>query len=464
MTDSRRLAVLIDADNVSSKVSTDLFAELAGYGLLTVKRAYGDWTTDQLNGWKKRLHEHAISPMQQFAYTTGKNSSDSALIIDAMDLLYAGNLDGFVIVSSDSDFTRLATRLRESAMTVYGVGASKTPRAFRDACDKFTFLEVLQAGAPVEEDEPAPRSRRSGQRGNGNDAPPEAVAETREAPEAEMGSRESAAALQSVLSRSLNKADSDDEDWTTVSALGSLLTRVDPSFDARTHGFARLSDLIREQPFLETRTVTTAAGQEQLMVRLKGRRGSGRGSRRGRGDNRLESKPEATVETRSEAPEAAPAPAAEVAPEPTPEVVPGRTGEPVDQPAADPVAEPATVAVDAPVAGSADPVDEQVDERGDEPVEPAAEEEPPAKAPRKRAAAKKTTAKKAPAAKTAATRTTAKKTTARKTAKKAAAEPAPEPEAPAVEAPVETPTLTVTTRRTPRRAAKRAAGPSVPTE
>ena len=96
MTDSRRLAVLIDADNVSSKVSTDLFAELAGYGTLTVKRAYGDWTTDQLNGWKKRLHEHAISPMQQFAYTTGKNSSDSALIIDAMDLLYAGNLVGFV--------------------------------------------------------------------------------------------------------------------------------------------------------------------------------------------------------------------------------------------------------------------------------------------------------------------------------------------------------------------------------
>ena len=143
--DTRRLAVLIDADNISAKVAKDVFEELAGYGTLTVKRAYGDWTTSQLHGWKEQLHAYAIAPMQQFGYTVGKNSTDSALIIDAMDLLYAGHLDGFVIVSSDSDFTRLATRLRESGKTVYGVGAKKTPRAFRDACDKFTFLEVLRA-------------------------------------------------------------------------------------------------------------------------------------------------------------------------------------------------------------------------------------------------------------------------------------------------------------------------------
>ena len=177
--DSSRLAVLIDADNISAKVAKDIFDELAGYGTLTVKRAYGDWTSTQLNGWKGQLHKHAISPMQQFANTTGKNSSDSALIIDAMDLLYAGNLDGFVIVSSDSDFTRLATRLREAGKVVYGVGARKTPEPFRDACDKFTFIEVLRsdtpapessvpdsaASEPEESDPRRARSRREGHQG-----------------------------------------------------------------------------------------------------------------------------------------------------------------------------------------------------------------------------------------------------------------------------------------------------------
>ena len=159
-----KLAVLIDADNTSPKQTREMFDELASYGTLTVKRAYGDWTQQQLNGWKGELHQHAISPMQQFANTSGKNSTDSALIIDAMDLLYAGNVDGFVIVSSDADFTRLATRLRESGKTVYGLGQRKTPKAFQDACDKFTFLEVLRdadaapaaAAAPqsVETEEP----------------------------------------------------------------------------------------------------------------------------------------------------------------------------------------------------------------------------------------------------------------------------------------------------------------------
>ena len=139
-----KLAVLIDADNTSPKQTREMFEELASYGTLTVKRAYGDWTQQQLNGWKGELHQHAISPMQQFANTSGKNSTDSALIIDAMDLLYAGNVDGFVIVSSDADFTRLATRLRESGKTVYGLGQRKTPKPFQDACDKFTFLEVLR--------------------------------------------------------------------------------------------------------------------------------------------------------------------------------------------------------------------------------------------------------------------------------------------------------------------------------
>src|SRR6476619_4633001 len=141
--DSTRLAVLIDADNTSPKLIKEMFEELAGYGTITVKRAYGDWTNLHLTGWRDVLLGNAISPQQQFAYTVGKNATDSALIIDAMDLLYSGNVDGFAIVSSDSDFTPLATRLRESGKRVIGVGQRKTPQAFVAACERFVFLEVL---------------------------------------------------------------------------------------------------------------------------------------------------------------------------------------------------------------------------------------------------------------------------------------------------------------------------------
>ncbi len=257
--DTTRLAVLIDADNISPKVAKDVFEELAGYGTLTVKRAYGDWTTSQLNGWKDQLHAFAIAPMQQFAYTVGKNSTDSALIIDAMDLLYAGHLDGFVIVSSDSDFTRLATRLRESGMTVYGLGAKKTPRAFRDACDKFTFLEVLRADASEADsttpEVPAPREASA----------PEAAAAPEPTRDAKGGG-----ALQSMLTKALNKTATDDE-WSALGTLGSHLNRTDPSFDSRTYGFAKLSDLVKDQPFLETRVVKSDSGQGQLWVRIKRR-------------------------------------------------------------------------------------------------------------------------------------------------------------------------------------------------
>jgi uncharacterized LabA/DUF88 family protein len=263
MTDNSRLAVLIDADNTSPKLTREMFEELAGYGTLTVKRAYGDWTQQQLNGWKGELHKHAISPMQQFANTSGKNSTDSALIIDAMDLLYAGNVDGFVIVSSDADFTRLATRLRESGMTVYGLGQRKTPKPFQDACDKFTFLEVLRDA------DAAPTVT----------APSEA-AEPEEAHEPEDAAPVSKGNLQSMLTKALNKTASDDDDWSSLGALGNHLNRTDPSFDARTHGFARLSDLVKGQPFLETKTVTGASGQGQLWVRLKGRRVPAGGTKR----------------------------------------------------------------------------------------------------------------------------------------------------------------------------------------
>src|SRR6201991_2888443 len=143
MATATRLAVLIDADNATASVAPDLLAEIAKYGTPTVKRAYGDWTTQQLVGWKAALPRHAIQPIKQFSYTRGKNSTDSALIIDAMDLLYAGNLEGFVIVSSDSDFIRLATRLREAGKTVYGLGRRSTPEAFVAACDRFIYLDLL---------------------------------------------------------------------------------------------------------------------------------------------------------------------------------------------------------------------------------------------------------------------------------------------------------------------------------
>ena len=149
MSDLNRLAVLIDADNTSAKLVKDMFEELASYGTITVKRAYGDWTNPRLSGWREQLLGNAISPQQQFAYTVGKNATDSALIIDAMDLLYSGNVEGFAIVSSDSDFTPLATRLRESGRRVIGVGQRKTPKAFVEACEKFVYVEVLGAADRV---------------------------------------------------------------------------------------------------------------------------------------------------------------------------------------------------------------------------------------------------------------------------------------------------------------------------
>ena len=151
----KKLAVLIDAENTQASIIEALLAEIAKYGIASVRRIYGDWTTTLLRGWKDVLLEHAIQPIQQFRYTVGKNASDSALIIDAMDLLYTEKMDGFCIVSSDSDFTRLASRIREAGLAVYGFGEKKTPKAFVGACDKFVYTEILR-----EESRPAPQQRK----------------------------------------------------------------------------------------------------------------------------------------------------------------------------------------------------------------------------------------------------------------------------------------------------------------
>jgi uncharacterized protein (TIGR00288 family) len=214
-----RLAVLIDADNVSASHSAALLAELARYGVPTVKRAYGDWTTQQLAGWKSELARHAIQPVQQFANTVGKNSTDSALIIDAMDLLYSGNLDAFAIVSSDSDFTRLATRLRESGKTVYGLGLRKTPASLQAACDRFIFLEVLRD----EEVEP------------GGDADTEG---------------DSLPDLRSILEGAVRNTAQDDG-WSALGAVGTYLGKTHAAFDPRHYGFPRLSALAGAQDYLD---------------------------------------------------------------------------------------------------------------------------------------------------------------------------------------------------------------------
>jgi uncharacterized LabA/DUF88 family protein len=239
-TDATRLAVLIDSDNTTASLTTELLEEIAKYGTPTVKRAYGDWTTQHLVGWKDELLRHAIQPVQQFAYTRGKNSTDSALIIDAMDLLYAGNLEGFVIVSSDSDFTRLATRLRESGMTVYGLGRRTTPEAFVAACDRFIYLDLLRP----ELEEPA---RRAAEGGEPTPPPPD---------------------LKRVLSTAISGTSKDDG-WSNLGEVGSFLSKSNAAFDARDYGHSKLSELVRAQSYVDVRDVPGPTGLNQLWVRLK---------------------------------------------------------------------------------------------------------------------------------------------------------------------------------------------------
>jgi uncharacterized LabA/DUF88 family protein len=238
--DAMRLAVLIDSDNTTASLTTELLEEIAKYGTPTVKRAYGDWTTQNLIGWKEKLLRHAIQPVQQFAYTRGKNSTDSALIIDAMDLLYAGNLEGFVIVSSDSDFTRLATRLRESGLTVYGLGRRSTPGAFVAACDRFIYLDLLSQ-APQESE---PRASA--------DEEPKPVLPN----------------LKQILSTAISSTSRDDG-WSNLSEVGSYLVKSHAAFDPRDYGHPKLGELVRAESYVDVKDVPGPTGPIQLWVRLK---------------------------------------------------------------------------------------------------------------------------------------------------------------------------------------------------
>ena len=237
-----KLAVLIDGDNASPKIVVGLFAEIAKYGVAVVRRIYGDWTKPNLAGWKDCLLEHSISPIQQFAYTTGKNATDGAMIIDAMDLLNTGRFDGFCIVSSDSDFARLASRIREQGITVYGFGARKTPRPFVTACDKFVYFDVLQAG--------------------GETSP----AVTAEPAKAKSTKRIQDHELLTTL-RAAITAVADDEGWAHLGNVGSHINKQLPEFDPRNYGFARLSELVEASGIVDIQWVGDQ--KKVVMVRLK---------------------------------------------------------------------------------------------------------------------------------------------------------------------------------------------------
>lgn len=216
-----RLAVLIDADNAPRTAMKEIMEEIAVYGNPTIKRIYGDWTAPNMNSWKPILLENAITPIQQYAYTTGKNATDSAMIIDAMDILYSQRVEGFVLVSSDSDFTRLATRLREAGMKVYGMGEKKTPQPFIASCDKFIYIEIIRDAAQQVEN-PQPK-KNSNQQNSRSSVPKKTI---------------------NLIALSLADI-ADDDGYGALAALGNLLSKKQPDFDSRNYGFSKLSTMVQ---------------------------------------------------------------------------------------------------------------------------------------------------------------------------------------------------------------------------
>src|SRR6266702_246436 len=261
---SLKLAVLIDADNAKPGIAEDLLAEVAKYGTAHVKRAYGDWTGTSLKCWKEQLLAQSIQPIQQFAYTRGKNATDAAMVIDAMDLLYSGRFDGFCLVSSDSDFTRLAARLRESGLTVYGFGERKTPKPFVAACDKFIYIENLlhDGGAAAGSAGSVPAT-----------APRAAAAELKRN-----------TALVSQLRYAVEAA-SDDDGWAPLGHVGMLITKQQPDFDSRSYGYAKLSDLMAATTLFELeRRSLDDDKQGAIYIRDKRRRQPGKKAKPGAAD------------------------------------------------------------------------------------------------------------------------------------------------------------------------------------
>ena len=249
--EQKRLAVLIDADNAQPAIIEKLLDEVAKYGTATVKRIYGNWTKPQLGGWKDVLLKYSIQPIQQFDFTTHKNATDSALIIDAMDLLYQGNLDGFCIVSSDSDYTRLASRLRESGKVVFGFGETKTPKPFVEACDKFIYTEILRTDVKVGSDEPV----------------------------VESAFRKTAKDLQNdkrlvTLLRNSVEDSSEEDGWAYLGDVGQIIQNKSPEFDSRNYGYKKLLDLFREIGLFEIDERGSPSSPAKL-VYVRNKKGTG---------------------------------------------------------------------------------------------------------------------------------------------------------------------------------------------
>lgn len=305
MENGKVIALLIDAENVSPKYIKVILSEVSMYGTPAYKRIYGDWTTNEMSSWKKVLSEHNIQPIQQFRYTQGKNASDSALIIDAMDILYAKNVDGFCLVSSDSDFTRLAARLRESRMFVIGMGESKTPTAFKSACDSFKYLDVLMsmnkaaeaaaepaetaASAPAKApaqpkkaekapdkqpekaDKPEKAPRGSKKKAEKADKPEKAEKIEPPAVHSEEELAGSFVPLAEIVEkiREIIDYESDEDGYMTLSQVGVMLSRLYADFDSRNYGFSKLHKLIDYTKAFETRYQELPSGGKNLMIRNK---------------------------------------------------------------------------------------------------------------------------------------------------------------------------------------------------
>ena len=243
-----KLALLIDADNTQPAIIEGLLNEVAKYGIASIKRIYGDWTNTNLRSWKERLLEYAVQPIQQFSYTSGKNATDSAMIIDAMDILYSEKLDGFCIVSSDSDFTRLAARLRESGRMVYGFGEKKTPRAFVSVCDKFIYTEILRdnQGEEIDEDDAKPKVK------NRKDL---------------IGDRKLIKLLHDAVDDQ-----ADESGWAYLGSVGQKINNRSADFDPRNYGFKKMGDLFRAIPQFETEERPQENGTgRQVYIRWKQR-------------------------------------------------------------------------------------------------------------------------------------------------------------------------------------------------
>ena len=286
MASDNRFAVLIDADNVSVKYIKIILDEISKDGIATYKRIYGDWTNPSLISWKSTLLDNSIIPVQQYSYTTGKNSTDSAMIIDAMDILYSGRVEGFCLVSSDSDFTRLAARLRESGMTVIGMGESKTPNSFIAACNKFKYLDILSAADEAEAVEAAPKAepakkpaaqpKKTAQKAAAKKPKEEPKAEKEPKPaepkkQQEKAIEEPRTSLRTIRRalRTIVRENSDEDNWIMVSQVGNLLDKRYTDFDVRNFGFSKLTPFLESLDMFEIKDMKKDSSSPQKYVRLK---------------------------------------------------------------------------------------------------------------------------------------------------------------------------------------------------